>query len=67
MLEEGPIAKFKVGDVLKLHCEGEIENTDLQSREVNVLYFFILENLIPVQILVLTSNEKNKLECVDLF
>ncbi|XP_078320705.1 uncharacterized protein LOC111113128 isoform X1 [Crassostrea virginica] len=30
---KGSIAKFKVGDVLKLHCAGEIENTDLQSRE----------------------------------
>ena len=34
-LQRRTIAKFKVGDVLKLQCTGEIENTDLLPREVN--------------------------------
>ncbi|XP_022306828.2 uncharacterized protein LOC111113125 isoform X3 [Crassostrea virginica] len=32
-LQKGTIAKFKVGDVLRLQCIGEIENKDFQSRE----------------------------------
>nr|XP_022306829.1 uncharacterized protein LOC111113125 isoform X4 [Crassostrea virginica] len=32
-LKKGTIAKFKVGDVLRLQCIGEIENKDFQSRE----------------------------------
>ena len=40
-LQRRTLVKFKVGDVLKIQCKGEIENTDLLSREVNVISFFL--------------------------